>query len=625
MLCVLLVVSALFGTRAVGAQAVPGSAGTPSVEELAAFFDEHVPEMLDAFDVPGAIVTVVTPQGPIFEAGFGRAALDPDRPATVGTPFAAGSVAKLFVWTSVMQLVERGELDLDTDVNAYLDFEIPARAGQAITLRHLMTHTPGFEDYPLIGVFARDEDAIPELGDVLAERIPERVRAPGVESAYSNYGSALAGYIVERVSERPYADYVASEILEPLGMTESSVRLPAPDDLRDDAALGYVPVDGRYIPFGNEFLTIAPAGTLLMTAHDAGRFLRAYLGDGSVDGGRMLQPATVERMRTTLFAPDPSLPGNAYGFWESVRHGERILQHTGDTEVFAAHLALMPDRSLGYYLATNAPGGLELREVLWEAFLDAFYPAEPGGPMADVAPDELDRFVGTYVPNRASTSSLGKLLNLFTTLDLRRDGDRLTSTVYGVENTWLPSGSDRFADASREGEEILFRTGSNGRLEAYFSEAPMLVFRSARWYEVPMNHVILLSVSSALLVIGLVGFLAQSLRDRRRGTRRSPGARGARWSGVITSTLLLAFGGLFSTAMNAPIGPQFGVSPMLATGLTIATIASVFVGLFLLLVALAWFRGWWGVVARVHATLVLAGALVLVWQMNYWNVLGGRI
>ena len=621
----LLVVSVLLGTRAIGAQSVPGSATVPSAEELAAFFEEHVPELLDAFDVPGAIVTVVTSQGPSFEAGFGRAALDPDRPATGDTPFAAGSVAKLFVWTSVMQLVERGELDLDADVNTYLDFEIPARAGQAITLRHLMTHTAGFEDYPLIGVFARDEDAIPVLGDVLADRIPERVRAPGVESAYSNYGSALAGYIVERVSERPYADYVASEILEPLGMTESSVRLPASEDLRDDAALGYVPVDGRYIPFGNEFLTIAPAGTLLMTAHDAGRFLRAYLGDGSVDGGRMLQPATVERMRTTLFAPDPSLPGNAYGFWESVRHGERILQHTGDTEVFAAHLALMPDRSLGYYLATNAPGGLELREFLWEAFLDAFYPAEPARPTANVAPEDLDRYVGTYLPNRASTSSLGKIVNLFTTLDLRRDGDRLTSTVYGVENTWLPTGTDRFADASREGEEILFRTGSNGRLEAYFSEAPMLVFRSARWYEVPMTHVVLVATASVLLVIGLIGFPLLAWLDRRRGVRRSVGARAARWTGTATAVLLLAFGGLFSTAMTAPLGPQFGVSPLLAAGLAIAPIAAGLVGLHLVLVLVAWLRRWWGPVGRIHATVVLVGGLVLVWQMSYWNVVGGRI
>lgn len=117
-------------------------------------------------------------------------------------------------------------------------------------------------------------------------------------------------------------------------------------------------------------------------------------------------------------------------------------------------------------------------------------------------------------------------------------------------------------------------------------------------------------------------------RRRRRAPRAAPlatGARETRWAGVLASLALLTFGGLFATAMTAPLGPQFGVSPMLSAGLALAPVAAVFVGLFLFLVALAWFRGWWGTAARLHATLVLIGACVLVWQMNYWNAIGGRI
>jgi CubicO group peptidase (beta-lactamase class C family) len=138
-----------------------------------------------------------------------------------------------------MQLVEQGRLDLDADVNKYIDFEIPATYPQPITMRHVMTHTPGFEEdgRDLIG---EDTAKIVPLGRWLATHVPARVRPPGTYSSYSNYATALAGYVVERVSGMPFDDYVDRNILAPLGMRHTTSRQPLPAAMRGDMSQGYL-------------------------------------------------------------------------------------------------------------------------------------------------------------------------------------------------------------------------------------------------------------------------------------------------------------------------------------------------------------------------------------------------
>ena len=143
------------------------------------------------------------------------------------TLFRPGSVSKLVTWTAVMQQVEQGKIDLDADVNRYLDFSIPAYEGQPVTMRQIMTHTAGFEE-SLKDLIGHDRDAIPPYGEMLKRWIPDRIFAPGTTPAYSNYATSLAGYVVERVSGEPFDDYVERHIFAPLGMRNSSFRQPLP-------------------------------------------------------------------------------------------------------------------------------------------------------------------------------------------------------------------------------------------------------------------------------------------------------------------------------------------------------------------------------------------------------------
>ena len=168
--------------------------------DVNAWLDGFMPNVLATGDMAGAVVVVVKDGQVLTQRGFGfadvarRRPVDPER-----TLFRPGSISKLFTWTAVMQLVEQGRLNLDADVNRYLDFEIPPRDGQPITLRNIMTHTAGFEEQvkTLIGY---DREHAPPYDELLKRWIPSRVYAPGTTPAYSNYATALAGYIVQRVS-----------------------------------------------------------------------------------------------------------------------------------------------------------------------------------------------------------------------------------------------------------------------------------------------------------------------------------------------------------------------------------------------------------------------------------------
>ncbi len=218
----------------------PTPDGPTDPAELETFLDSVLTAQLEEEHVAGAVVAVVKDGRLFFSKGYGYADVEHGIPVDPQTTlFRIASITKLFTWTAVMQLVEQDRLDLNADVNTYLDFRIPATLGDGdeddedasrlapITLAHLLTHTPGFEDRVFETVVEDSADLMP-LGEWLASHIPTRVRPPGELTAYSNYGTALAGYIVERVSGLPYEQYVAQNILAPLGMTHTTAQRPLP-------------------------------------------------------------------------------------------------------------------------------------------------------------------------------------------------------------------------------------------------------------------------------------------------------------------------------------------------------------------------------------------------------------
>src|SRR5215208_847570 len=205
--------------------------------DVEAFLDGLVPLQLKNADIAGATISIVKDGKLLFAKGYGYADVEKKKPVSPQeTLFRPGSISKLFTWTAVMQLFEQGKLDLDRDVNDYLDFKIPDAFGKPITLKNILTHTPGFEEQ-IKDLFT--DSGTPNLGQYLKTHIPARIYPPGTVPAYSNYATALAGYIVQRVSGRPFDDYIAENIFGPLRMTHSTFAQPLPSSLSSLMSGGY--------------------------------------------------------------------------------------------------------------------------------------------------------------------------------------------------------------------------------------------------------------------------------------------------------------------------------------------------------------------------------------------------
>src|ERR1041385_5793077 len=304
----------------------PSSSGAHEMTaaDIEAFLDGLVPLQIKHDDIAGATIAVVKDGKLLFAKGYGYADVEKKKPVSAqDTLFRPGSISKLFTWTAIMQLYEQGKLDLDRNVNDYLDFKIPDAFGKPITLKDIMTHTPGFEEQ-VKDLFREDATKL-NLGEYLKTHIPARIYPPGTVPAYSNYATAVAGYIVERVSGRPFDQYVAENILKPLNMTHSTFAQPLPADLAPLMSNGYRLASDK--PGLFEVVNPFPAGSLSSSATDMAQFMMAHLADGQLGGAHILKPETARLMHSRLFALDDHANAMCYGFYEESRNGHRIIGH----------------------------------------------------------------------------------------------------------------------------------------------------------------------------------------------------------------------------------------------------------------------------------------------------------
>jgi CubicO group peptidase (beta-lactamase class C family) len=438
--------------------------------DVEAFLDGIVPLQLKHADIAGATVSVVKDGKLLFAKGYGYADVQKKQPVSAAdTLFRPGSISKLFTWTAVMQLFEQGKLDLDRDVNQYLDFKIPDAFGKPITLKNIMTHTPGFEEQ-IKDLFTTS--GTPNLGDYLKTHIPARIYPPGTVPAYSNYATALAGYIVQRVSGRPFEEYVEENILKPLNMTHSTFKQPLPANLAPLMSGGYRrgsdPVEGF------EVINPFPAGSLSSSAADMAQFMMAHLQDGQLGGARILKPETARLMHSRLFALDDAANAMCYGFYEETRNGHRIIGHGGDTIYFHSDLHLVLDQNLGFFVSYNSAGtsgglGDSPRANLWEAFLDRYYPYAPHVESAAGAKDAAKAVSGTYTLSRASETSLFKIASLLgqITVSPVADGDIEVSLLTGANGKpkrWQAVSATTFVE--RDGQDkLIFKPDQSGKLQ----------------------------------------------------------------------------------------------------------------------------------------------------------------
>jgi CubicO group peptidase (beta-lactamase class C family) len=607
--------------------APPGapSSGPTDPAELESFFDGAVEALLKSNKVPGATISIVKDGEVFFAKGYGyadvekRIQVDPEK-----TMFRIASVSKLFAWTAVMQLAEQGKVDLDEYVNAYLDLEIPPTFPEPITLKHLLSHTAGFEDR-YRGLFGDGiEDLLP-LGEVLANNIPARVFPPGQESAYSNYGAALAGYIVERVSGLSFEQYVEDHIYAPLGMTHSTFRQPVPSEMAPDMARGHTYVDGAFEGREFEYEPAVADGAMSTSAVDMAHFMIAHLQKGRFGDHRILQEATASQMHSRFFAHDPRVPGMAYGFYEVDFNGQRAIGHGGDLFYFHTDLLLLPEHGVGLFVSLNSDSSSPARNQIVNLFLDRYYPATSPTPVAPATDftRRASRYTGYYRMNRYAYESLEKTALLVMgdfkvsagRNDLFIEGMGMHARIVEVEPLLFRIVG---GDLSVGSDVIGFREDASGDIVQMFP-TPVMTLHKLPWYDTTAFH-------RSLLAGCLVMFLAVliwAFRNRKAAESQPPLARWRRRLAVTVSLLnfifFVAFCLMLLQALDTALIPD-SVSYLLI----LPVISSLLAAGLLIVEARVWRRGlvtWSG---RIFGGLVCLAAVAYFYFLNYWNLLGWR-
>jgi CubicO group peptidase (beta-lactamase class C family) len=618
--------------------APPASATEPAGAELTqadvdTWLDGFMPYAIESGDIAGAVVVVVKDGQVLTQRGFGYADIDkrtPVDPAT--TMFRTGSVSKLTTWTAVMQLVEQGKLDLDTDVNEYLDFTIPDYDGKPITLRNIMTHTAGFQE-TVRRLISDNEGDMQPLGTFVKENVPDRIFPPGEVPAYSNYATALAGYIVERASGQSYDDYVEAHILKPLGMNYSTFRQPVPASLLPHLSNGYGSGLNRAEKF--EFVVPAPAGSQSASGADMAKFMIAHLNDGA----GLMKPETAQMMHDFELQTMPPLHAMALGFYRDDVNGHRVIAHGGDTVFMHSNLDLFIDDNVGIFISMNSDGKggspRWLREALLARFADRYFPQPLEGTAIDekTAREHAQMLAGTYSSSRGFATNFMALLDLAgqEKVGLDENGGILVGSAAnaaGQPRKWIEVAP--FVWRDRGSGMRLAAQVEDGKVTqwSFDTVSAIMTFRRVPWYKdsawlLPA----VLGAMGVLLVSALAWPVGAIARRRFKAAGRYEGAR-LRWQRMLHGWqwFVLAVLGGWVTWFIVGMGNLSMLSGPLDPLLYALQVLSP-IALFGLLAFAGWNlwtargekRGWF---ALVWGVLLLLSAVMLLWMAFAFHMFG---
>jgi len=601
--------------------------------DVDAWLDGYMPYAIARGDIAGAVVVVVKDGQVLTERGYGYSDLEKRTPVSPETTlFRPGSTSKLFTWTAVMQLVEQGKIDLDADVNTYLDFKIPPRNGKPITMRNIMTHTTGFQE-TVRHLIHNNPDTLVPLDKFVRVSLPDRVFDAGTTPAYSNYATALAGYIVQRQSGQSFDDYVDQHIFQPLGMNHSSFRQPLPKQLQPFMSQGYKSASA---PKAEKFEIVdpAPAGSLSASGADMGKFMIAHLNNGA----GLLKPETAKLMHDYRYDVIPGLNRMALGFYEQGINGHRGIAHAGDTSLFHTDLTLFIDDGVGLFVSVNSAGSegapRALRERLFDEFGNRYFPGKAVTTKVDdaTAKKHVQEIAGSYFNSRGIRTNFLHILDLIGPIAIGPDKDGKLSAPM-VTNTgnkprrWVEIEPYVWQDLD-SGEKLAAKV-ENGKVNrwSFDTVSPFMMFDRVPWYKDPAWLAPALFASLGALLLAALAWPAGAIARRRfkvaavhegRRLRNQRIWHGWQWLTVATIAGWLTFVTVGFSNLELLGGP---LDPLLLSLQVLTPIA--FVGLPLLA---GWNlrqsflekRGWF---SKTWAVVMLLASVILLWVVLAFHVI----
>jgi len=592
-----------------------------NIPELNAFMDGAVEAYLRSSHSPGATVSIVKGGKIIFASGYGFADFEKQIPVDPQTTlFRIASITKIFTATAIMQLVEQGKLDLDTDVNSYLtDFKVKNNFPEPITLRHLMTHSAGFEESKIDQIIVDYEqgDSVNSILEDLKIHFPEQVRAPGTYASYSNHGIVLMGRIIEVASGEPYHDYIEQHILEPMGMHNTTSREPIPDQIKENMSVGYHEGKGPFRPGPFSLGVGTAAGSISSSALDMAKFMIMHLQQGEYEGHRIISAETARTMQSRQFAHDPRLPGMALQFIEYSGGEDRTIGHSGSLLRHLSEMILVPGLDMGIFVSFNSANGQPGR--LAQQFLDRYITSEEKtyAQLNDTA-DRLPLVLGSYLTLRRGYTHFSKMALLMGigVIEVSNVGNGKIGLA-GSQYFEIEPFVFRQVDGQAR---LVFKTDNTGSVSHMLVGInPTSAYEKSTGFEGISSQQLIGMVLTTILVLTTLIWIFRSFRGLFVSASIPSFEKNA-WRLSAVPGILLLF--LISTFPADIMDMLNGIPGTMSLALNLNYL---FFPIFAVLAAItvqAWRKRYFSTFDRVQYSVVTLTVLVALWWLNKWNIIG---
>jgi hypothetical protein len=397
----------------------------------------------------------------------------------------------------------------------------------------------------------------------LKEHPRPRLFKPGTVPAYSNYGAALAGYIVQRVSGEPFANYIDRHIFKPLGMQHSTFEQPLPERFKGDMSRGYRSASQPPQPY--ELVMTAPAGSVATTAADMTAFMLANLQQGHFGSYDVLKPETEQLMQTPSEEAPPGFATMAHGFFHETRNGHLVIGHGGDTLFFHTEFDLLPNDAAGIFYSFNSRGRDQsvygLRKAVLDQFMDRYFPkSAPAAETAALASAAADaqKIAGRYESSRRIEHGL---LSVFYLLQQTVIGAGPDGTI-SAPNEFEP-GEARFKEVAPDvwreidGSRQLALREVDGVKTVLQSDDPTSVLQAVPAHRAaPLNLSVMLASIAVLALAVILWPVGYWLRKHYRAPAIEPGEV-RRWRTILR--VAAAFDLLWVLGWSAALAPTLSV------------------------------------------------------------------
>lgn len=615
--------------------------GPTSAEELKNFMDEKIPELMSKYHVLAFMFSYVKGDKILFNKGYGikkpeaTTATDAENDVLV-----VGSVAKVIVLTAIIQQIDQGKLQLDDDVNKYLDFKIENSFNKKITIKNLLQHTAGFED-TFGGQAVTEPSDRYTLKEYVKNYVPHVVYPPGEITSYSNYGYNLLAHIVERTSGKDFDEYAKGNIFAPLEMDRSEfVKNTLLGDLKNNFIRGFsyssktnTYKEQKYIGYWIAY----PAGALVTNTRDLGNFMLMYLNGGTFKGKKILSPESLQAAREEVFTPHKDLSGQALGFTTEEVNGHVTLEKSGEALNSVGQVVLFPDDRQGFSFSFNTSSSafnLELRQAIADKFFSRITQKKKRYQMPQA---DLRKFAGFYRYTRYNQSDFSKLMIMMSPqhnvhVKANDDGTLSVGVMFLKDTiTYEPISKDSFQKNNRNdildglgmkldlGERIAFRTDDNGRPDYLFIPYEKVSMERISLLQYGMSSIFAILFSAAMAVLVLIywplGKLIKLLRRKDIQVAMPLEQNAASWIAVIYALLEVIFVAIIMMKFNEEL--MYGIPIIVKLGLFISTL-SIPVFLALLFSTMrSWLKKYWTLPTRIIYTVFTLS--ILVFAIFVWN------